>query len=110
MIYFAFNSSSVDDLIRTGIGKFGAHDRAEYNGMIFGLLHTTKWQYRAQIEQLDTRLMCLPGPANGILTAQHAAHIAPAIPTAKQGDAMSSAVLQVIYEATGCEGFNPQHH
>ena len=110
MIYFVFSSPFVDELIRTGIGRFGRHDRIEYNGMIFGILHSTKWQYRAQIEQLDGRLLCLPGPANGVLTAQHAAHIASAIPTAKQGDAMSSAVLQVLYNATGCEGFNPQHH
>lgn len=110
MIYFAFASPSVDDLIRTGIGKFGRHDRIEYNGMIFGLLHTTKWQYRTQIEQLDSRLMCLPGPTNGILSAQHAAHISTALPNAKQGDTMSSAVLQTIYEGTGCEGFNPQAH
>ncbi len=109
MIYIAFASSSVDEFIRTGICRFGVHDRVIHNGMVFGIVHTTKWQYRTQIEQLDPRMMCLPGPANGILSAQHAAHIVAALPNAKQGDTMS-ATLQEIYDATGCEGFNPQHH
>ena len=110
MIYFAFASSSIDELIRTGIGKFGAHDRALMNGMIFGVIHTTRWQYRSQIEALDTRLMCLPGPMNGILDASHVAHISSAIPTVQQGDAMSSAVLLPIFLATNCGAFNPQYH
>lgn len=106
MIFYAFRGTP-DELRSSGIGHAGEFEYVPFRDMLVGIVHSTRYASRKHIDELHPGLMSLPGILHGNLEQRHVQHLS--VEELKEGDTMRS-LLSVVYEETGYEPLNPQHH